>query len=62
LLGKFPTFMPDPPAKKKRVVKNEDEDEIPAFKPVTKIFTRPTPSVVTNWRNLKSSFPSHFGK
>ena len=63
LLGPQPKHMPCPPIVKQRVKKAEGEEEdIPSFKPVTKFFTRPTPSVVTNFRNLKASFPSHFGK
>jgi hypothetical protein len=52
--------MPDPPKYKGRVRKDEDAEDVPAFKPVTKHFTRPTPSVVMNFRNMKSSFPMHF--
>ena len=61
-IGKFPSFMADPPSRLKRAVKDEKEDDIPAFKPTTSHFTRPTPSVVTNFRNMKASFPMHFRK
>jgi hypothetical protein len=59
-LGRFPTFMPDPPKQLLRQKKDENAEDIPAFKPNTKVFSRPTPSVVTNFRNIKSAFPSAF--
>jgi len=61
-IGKFPSFMADPPSRLKRVKKDENAEDIPAFKPTTKEWTRPTPSVVTNFRNMKASFPMHFRK
>lgn len=60
LLGKFPEFMPDPPKQLKRKVKDENAEDIPSFKPTTKVFSRPTPSVVTNFRNIRSAFPGVF--
>jgi hypothetical protein len=60
LLGKFPEFMADPPKELKRVKKDENAEDIPAFRPSTKFFSRPTPSVVTNYRNIRSAFPSLF--
>lgn len=61
-IGRFPAFMPDPPAERKRVKKTDEElnNEPPAFKPSKKIFSRPTPSIMTNVRNLKTAYPSHF--
>ena len=40
----------------------EGEESGPAFKSATNFKSRPTPSVATNIRNLKSSFPSVFRK
>jgi hypothetical protein len=40
----------------------EGEDDIKAFKSATTFKSRPTPSVVCNLRNMKSSFPSVFRK
>jgi hypothetical protein len=41
-----------------RVKKDENAEEVPAFRPNTHTFTRPTPSIVTNYRNMRSAFPS----
>ena len=60
LLGGFPKFKPDPPKELKRKFKVDGEEDIPAFKPSTKVFSRPTPSVVTNFRNIRSAFPGAF--
>jgi len=59
-LGRFPSFMADPPKRVTRTKKDENAPDIPPFKSVTKIFSRPTPSVATNFRNMKASFPMHF--
>ena len=59
-INPFPQHVPDPPVEKKRVIKNEDAEEIPAFKMTKKTNTRPTPSIATNVRNLKASFPAMF--
>mmetsp|Transcript_29183 Transcript_29183/g.43994 ORF Transcript_29183/g.43994 Transcript_29183/m.43994 type:complete len:110 (-) Transcript_29183:30-359(-) len=62
-LEKFPQYLPNPPVPKKRVVPVEgEEEERPGFKATYKGLTRPTPSVATNFRNLKSQFPSAFRK
>jgi hypothetical protein len=63
ILGKFPEFIADPPKQLKRVKKgeNDPEDKI-AFKPNTKSFSRPTPSVVCNFRNIRTAYPSAFRK
>lgn len=53
-LAPFPGFMPDPPRQPKRMTSDSSKEDIPAFKPSTKIFSRPTPSVATNSRNLKA--------
>lgn len=52
--------MPDPPKEKKRIKKDDDDDAPPGFKCTKKFMSRPTPSVATNFRNLKASFPSAF--
>ena len=59
-MAPFPLFMPDPPKQLMRVKKEEGVEEPPPFKPSTKEFTRPTPSVVTNRRNIRSAFPTVF--
>jgi hypothetical protein len=56
-LGKFPTFMPDPPREIKRVKKDDNTEDPPRFKMNTTVFSRPTPSVVTNFRNIRTAFP-----
>jgi hypothetical protein len=60
LLGKFPEFMPDPPKQITRIKKEEGAEEKASFKPNTKIFSRPTPSVVCNFRNIKTAYPAMF--
>lgn len=54
----LPTHLPNPPKEVTRKV--WPEDAAPAFKRSHKGLTRPTPSIATNTRNLKSSFPSVF--
>jgi hypothetical protein len=53
--------MPNPPKELKRkvIVEGEEEDR-PRFKLTYNERTRPTPSVATNFRNLKSQFPRAF--
>ena len=60
-LGSFPNYKENPPKAltRKRPVEGE-EDDGPKFKLTHHYKTRPTPSVVTNMRNLKASFPSVF--
>jgi hypothetical protein len=55
-LEKFPAYLPDPPVEKKRKVlaEGEEEDTMLGFKATYRLKTRPTPSVATNFRNLKS--------
>ena len=59
-IAKFPEHVADPPPKKVRVKKDDDDEGPPGFKCTKKFMSRPTPSVATNFRNLKSSFPSAF--
>lgn len=62
-LAAFPDYKENPLKFTTRKKTEEGgEDEKPAFK-MTHVFkTRPTPSVQTNLRNLKTSFPSVFRK
>jgi hypothetical protein len=60
---KFPEHKPDPPKDKKYVKPPEDAPESPpGFKATYKFQSRPTPSIATNYRNLKSSYPSAFSR
>ena len=62
-IKKFPEHIPDPPKIKKYVKPPEDAPEPPpGFKATYKYMTRPSPSIATNYRNLKSSFPSAFSR
>jgi len=60
-IGGHPQFMPNPPKELKRkvIVEGEEEDR-PRFKLTYNGVTRPTPSVATNFRNLKASYPMAF--
>ena len=57
-LSPFPKYMEDPFKHVTR--KMEEEEEKPKFKPTHTVKSRPTPSVQTNMRNLKASFPTVF--
>ena len=57
-LERFPAYMEDP--KKPLERKMEEEDEKKKFRPTHNSKSRPCPSVTTNLRNLKASFPSVF--
>lgn len=60
-LERFPLHKADPPKEKKYVKPADDAPEVPpGFKATYKYRSRPTPSVATNMRNLKASFPSAF--
>jgi len=63
-LDKFPEYLPNPPVELKRkvVVEGEEEDSVPGFKVTHRFKSRPTPSVATNYRNLKASYPSAFAR
>lgn len=65
-LMKFPEWKGDPPIPRPPRVKPGAEKVEPLhdkdFKMTTKTFSRPTPSVVTNFRNIKSAFPGSFRK
>jgi hypothetical protein len=57
---KFPPYMENPLKFTERKRPVEGEEHPPAFKSATNFRSRPTPSVVTNIRNLKTTFPSIF--
>ncbi len=61
-IEKFPLYKEDPPKEVKRVVYAEGEapEDVPKFKMTYNRRSSPTPSVATNIRNLKASFPSSF--
>ena len=62
-IEKFPKYVEDPPTDKKYVKPPEDApDGPPGWKATYKKMTRPTPSVATNFRNLKASYPSAFSR
>ena len=62
-LEKFPLWKEDPPKEVTRKKKGEDDPEDPpGFKPTYKYRSMPSPSVATNIRNLKASFPSSFAR
>ena len=61
-LEKFPLYQEDPPTQLKRKQPVEGEEDPPGFKPTTKYSSLPSPSVATNIRNLKSSFPASFAR
>ena len=62
-LDKFPEHKADPARQIKRVKKEEDApDPPPGFKNTYRYQSRPTPSIATNIRNLKSSYPSAFSR
>lgn len=66
-ISRFPEYLPNPPRELKRVKEPEGEEaEAPmhekGFKMTYKGLTRPTPSIATNTRNLKSQFPSAFAR
>jgi hypothetical protein len=52
--------MPNPPKELKRKPIVEGEEDRPLFKLTYNHRTRPTPSVATNFRNLKASYPMAF--
>lgn len=63
-LQKFPDYLDDkkaledPNYGKPKKKKEKAEDERPAWKPNTYVKSRPTPSVATNLRNIRSSLPT----
>lgn len=60
-IGNYPQYLPNPPKElKRKIVVEGEEDERPRFKLTYNLRSRPCPSVATNTRNLKASFPSAF--
>ena len=58
-ISRFPEYKPDPLPEVKRGEKKDGDDE-KKWKTSYKKKSVPTPSVTTNYRNLKSEFPSVF--
>ena len=58
--AKFPEHMSEPMKFTVRKQLVEGEEVPPSFRSTTRFKSRPSPSVITNIRNLKSSFPSVF--
>ena len=61
-IAPFPLYKEDPKKPITRRVPVEGEEERSKFKPTHNSKSRPTPSVATNMRNIKTSFPSVFRK
>lgn len=61
-IDKFPEYQPNPPTELKRKFPVEGAEDIPKFKLTYNKKTRPCMSVATNYRNLKSAYPSSFMK
>ena len=59
-LAKFPKYQEDPKKPLERKMPVEGEEDKPKFKNMHIMRSRPTPSVATNMRNMKASFPSVF--
>lgn len=59
-LARFPAYKEDPKKPITRRIPVEGEDDKKKFRPTHNVKSRPTPSVATNMRNIKSSFPSLF--
>lgn len=61
-IEKFPLYKEDPPKEVKRIkyADGEEPEVPPGFKMTYNRKSSPTPSVATNIRNLKASFPSAF--
>ena len=59
-LAPFPYYKEDPKKPITRQVPIEGEEDKKKFRPTHNFKSRPTPSVATNMRNVKSAFPSVF--
>jgi len=59
-LAPFPTYMEDPLKAVTRKPEDEEADGRKNFKPTHNTKSRPTPSITTNLRNIKASFPTVF--
>ena len=61
-LEKFPPYLEDPLKFPSRKNEEEEKNKILGWKHTHKKQTTPTPSVTTNFKNLKTEFPSIFRK
>ena len=61
-IGRFPDYKENPPKELTRVRPVEGYEPPPRFKMTTNYLSRPTPSVATNMKNMRSAFPSVFRK
>ena len=59
-LAPFPHYQEDPKKPLTRKVPIEGEEDRKKFRPTHNFKSRPTPSVATNVRNIKSAYPSVF--
>ena len=60
-INRFPHYQEDPPKEITRKVEAEDGADVPKkFRPTHNKKSIPMPSIATNMRNLKSSFPTVF--
>ena len=57
---RFPAYKEDPKKPIERKMPVEGEELPPKFKPTHNSKSRPTPSIATNMRNIKSALPSLF--
>lgn len=62
-IGGFPPYQPNPPRElKRKIIVEGEEEERPRFKMTYNQKSLPCKSVATNYRNLKSAFPSAFAR
>lgn len=59
-IAPFPEYMENPRKEITRVRPVEGVEEPPRFRMTTNSYSRPTPSIATNIRNMKATFPSVF--
>ena len=59
-IDKFPKYIENPPRNLVRKRPVEGEEEKPRFKMTSNSYSRPTPSIATSMKNMRSSFPSVF--
>ena len=61
-ISKFPEYRENPPKETVRVRPVEGQEDPPRWRMTTNSYSKPTPSVVTNMKNMKASFPSVFAR
>ena len=61
-IAKFPEYQENPVKAITRQRPVEGYEPPPRFKMTTNHYSRPTPSIATNMKNMKASFPSVFKK